>query len=337
MLPDDLVMSFCKNSHLDLDMVDIDDYSLEEWTHLCSLLLKNPVLEYFSLKIPAILHTENPLVLDQRSTIILFILSALEQHSHLKKLEFSIGFMRNTILDKVKFVIQHNRDLFYLGLSHNQLKKMHLESLFSSINNGMHLNVIDLSHNLLEFDAINILKSIIFNKKLYSLDLSSNRLANSAIQLLLKPNIAEYDHQSMEFLYLCNNNINRHGLSKLHNKIGRKKFVLSTSRLFLTDNRIGPQGGESLAKIIKNGALFTEIHLKNTHITDKVIMKLCDAIIQKLSSDLRVLNLEKIYIGFNAAVSISELIRKVNGLEVLLMSYDKIDPPNKLLISEGLK
>ncbi len=342
MLDGDLINALSKNAIHELELDNIESHGEEGWYLLCQALMENQSLSSVSLCLNNDLNNAIDEVIHFRQIQALNLINALMGHDRLERFELSLGYLLKETTYAVSRLIHHNQNIQILNLSSNKIYEWHLNILFSAINQHQNIHSIDLSKNDISHDSIKTIKKMISGRKMARLDVSYNDLRNSALQLLLMSSKNDFAKESIDFLNLSGNNINKFGLFNLHKKLNNSERVqLSTLKLFLNDNPISCHGGKNLAKIIKQGFEFDEIHLKNTKIIDKTIVSICEAILErkayKHETPVRVLNLESVDINFNGAAAIANFIRKGIFLEKITLSYNRINASNKLIISESAR
>jgi hypothetical protein len=344
MLDGDLIDSLSKNAIHELKLSDIESHGEEAWDLLCSILIGNNSLRSVSLCLnnDLMTHATDDMI-NFRQTQASKLINSLSGNDQLEKFELSLGYMFEEVIYAVSTLINKNKNMQILNLSSNKINGWHLNLLFPAIDQNQGIQSIDLSRNEICQDSIKTIKKITLGRKMARLDVSYNELRNSALQLLLMSSKNDFYKESIDFLNLSGNNINKFGLFNLHKKLSNpeKKIQLATLKLFLNDNPISCHGGKNLAKILKQGFEFDEIHLKNTKITDNIIVTICEAMVKrkgdKNETPIRVLNLEGLDINFNGAAAIANFIRKSIFLEKITLSYNRINASNKLIISESAR
>jgi hypothetical protein len=343
MLDDHFFRSLSENSIHELWLSDIESHEDDAWENLCQLLYYNNSLMRFSLCLSADRHTLNPGILNIRESRILRMLSVLENHSVLQNFELSLGNISKAITKGVAQLIDRNKNIQVIGFPDNKLEGWNLDLLFPAIDRSKNIQSIDFRKNRLQYNETQILKKISNGRKMNRFNVSYNNLGNSAIQLLLMPASSDFEKNSIDYLDLSYNNINKNGIQKLYKKLNNFKSSLipSTSKLFLNGNPISCMGAKTLAKIFKSGFEFDEIYLKNTDLNDRAVINLCSSIIKTSENQspisVRVLNLEGASILIDGAAAIAKIIRGSNSLEKITLSYDRINASNKLIIAEALR
>ena len=227
----------------------------------------------------------------------------------------------DTLTDKtIAGVRQMLTGLKHLAVIDCDLECKHVKDLLTPMNNAVHLESLNLSHNNLGIDALKTLAKLLrATERLQSLDIS----INSGMAPKDYGDSANNDHsgvdafsdslsvnRTLRVLELSNTHFQFEAVDKLCKGLSKN---CSVTRLGLANGYIDEHGATSLAEVIKQHPTIAYVDLSTNQVYDDGVVALCVAL--KESSSMRLLDLDSNLCMFNEQEFVDELTQAVSSSE----------------------
>jgi len=264
--------------HLDISYCTINCSSAAD--NLSTALLCNTRLEHLNLA--------NCLV---QNTSIIKILKALEQIHSLKYLNLKSNFwhksVSSTVVKSLASVINSNSSLEYMGFSNCRLLGTEVTCIMQAICGLSHLQHLDLSHNVITYEAAVRVASVITN------------------------------NPSLQHVYMKDCDIEEYGIETISGTLLLSKNLIS---LDLSTNYVTKAAAKAIVGTICNSALLEHLNLSHCSLGD---FNLCDIILDcfgSLKCAIKYLDLQSNQISYYAAMNLASFLDKNCLIEYLNLS-----------------